>query len=203
MKNRGGEQGPSTGKTALEAENKKQSRAKQVASGNDPKKKKSQDKWLRVRAQLEARLGSDVFNSWFGRLKLVSTDGGVALHSVPTVFLKSWINSHYRNLLLEVWQKEDSSLLRVDISVRTAVRRNMIEKKPEADIDTKPKDKNVFAKAGEGFISRDNPFHGRSFRDQPQGFSGSHLIQVTHLQPSLKASPTAWCMQLRAQWRTV
>lgn len=175
MKNRGSEQGPTTGKTASEVENKKQSRAKQVASGNDPKKKKSQDKWLRVRAQLEARLGSDVFNSWFGRLKLVSTDGGVALHSVPTVFLKSWINSHYRNLLLEVWQKEDSSLLRVDISVRTAVRRSMIEKKPEVDVNAKPKDKNVFAKAGDGFMSRDNPFHGKSIRDQQQGFSGSPL----------------------------
>lgn len=174
MKNRGSEQGPSTGKTALEAENKKQTRAKQVASGNDPKKKKSQDKWLRVRAQLEARLGSDVFNSWFGRLKLVSTDGGIALHSVPTVFLKSWINSHYRNLLLEVWQKEDSSLLRVDISVRTAVRRHMIEKKPEVDANAKPKDKNVFAKAGDGFANT-NPFHNKSMRDQQQGFSGSPL----------------------------
>ena len=125
MENRGSEQETKNNNVALRAKNKKDTRAIEVASGNDPKKNKSQEKWQRVRTQLEAKLGSDVFNSWFGRLKLSSVDGGVAQHSVPTVFLKSWINSHYRDLLLEVWQKEDSNILRVDISVRSAVRRTL------------------------------------------------------------------------------
>ncbi|MFZ1816005.1 MAG: chromosomal replication initiator protein DnaA [Rhizobiaceae bacterium] len=82
--------------------------------------------WTKVRTQLQARLGTEVFNSWFGRMKLESTTGGVALHSVPTAFLKTWISSHYRTLLTELWQEQNPSILRVDIVVRSAVRHNRI-----------------------------------------------------------------------------
>ena len=173
MENRGSEQETKNNNVALRAKNKKDTRAIEVASGNDPKKNKSQEKWQRVRTQLEAKLGSDVFNSWFGRLKLSSVDGGVAQHSVPTVFLKSWINSHYRDLLLEVWQKEDSNILRVDISVRSAVRRTLAVTKPEENVDTKPK--NNFMKASDGFAGRENPLLGKHTQDRTQGFSGSPL----------------------------
>lgn len=79
--------------------------------------------WSRVRQSLQARLGSEVFNSWFGRMKIEAVSGGVAVHSVPTAFLKSWINSHYRDIILELWKKEDRSVLRADVVVRSAVRR--------------------------------------------------------------------------------
>lgn len=82
-----------------------------------------EEQWNRVRQQLQVRLGKDVFNSWFGRIKLESVTGGVAQHTVPTAFLKNWISSHYRDLLSELWQTENSSVLRVDIAVRSAVRR--------------------------------------------------------------------------------
>ena len=39
--------------------------------------------------------GDDIFNSWFGRLALVSVGSGQARLSVPTRFLKSWIDTHY------------------------------------------------------------------------------------------------------------
>lgn len=94
---------------------------------NELQAKKSNPDWNRVRTQLEHQLGGDVFNSWFGRLKHVVTDGGVAQHTVPTTFLKSWINSHYKDLLLEVWQREDPSILRVDIAVRSAIRKNNVK----------------------------------------------------------------------------
>ena len=82
-----------------------------------------EEQWNRVRQQLQARLGKDVFNSWFGRLKLEGVSGGVAQHTVPTAFLKNWISSHYRDLLGELWRGENASVLRVDIAVRSAVRR--------------------------------------------------------------------------------
>ena len=87
----------------------------------------SLDKWDRVLKHVQTKLGQEVFNSWFGRLKLETTAGGVALHSVPTAFLKTWITSHYRETLLELWQKEDASILRVDIAVRSAVRHHVVE----------------------------------------------------------------------------
>ena len=54
-----------------------------------------EEAWDRVRRRLRAELGDDVFSSWFGRLDLVEIVEGVAQLSVPTRFLKSWIQSHY------------------------------------------------------------------------------------------------------------
>jgi chromosomal replication initiator protein len=51
--------------------------------------------WRRCCARLRAEVGDDIFNSWFGRLALVSVGAGQARLSVPTRFLKSWIDAHY------------------------------------------------------------------------------------------------------------
>jgi chromosomal replication initiator protein len=40
--------------------------------------------------------------------------------SVPTAFLRSWINSHYIDLVSELWRQELPQLLRVEIVVRSA-----------------------------------------------------------------------------------
>ena len=82
--------------------------------------------WERVQARLRTKLGSEVFNSWFGRLKLEIISTGIITHSVPTAFLKSWINTHYADTLLELWQDELSNVLRVNIIVRSAVRSSVI-----------------------------------------------------------------------------
>src|SRR3712207_9206274 len=51
--------------------------------------------WSRVKRRLRAELGEDIFASWFGRLELDSVVEGCAYLTVPTRFLKSWIESHY------------------------------------------------------------------------------------------------------------
>ncbi|WP_159590162.1 chromosomal replication initiator protein DnaA [Chelativorans xinjiangense] len=76
----------------------------------------------RVRAQLKARLGTEVYSSWFGRMKLAETSKGVVRISVPTAFLRAWINGHYLDLITELWQAEDASVLKVEFVVRTATR---------------------------------------------------------------------------------
>ncbi|WP_246727885.1 chromosomal replication initiator protein DnaA [Chelativorans sp. Marseille-P2723] len=76
----------------------------------------------RVKAQLKARLGTEVYSSWFGRIKLAETSKGVVRISVPTAFLRAWIRSHYLDLLTEIWKAEDSAILKVDVIVRTATR---------------------------------------------------------------------------------
>lgn len=79
-------------------------------------------KWERVLAQLKARLGPEAFASWFGRCRLETVSKSQLTISVPTTFLKSWIRTHYSDLLLELWQKQAAEILRVDIVVRSAVR---------------------------------------------------------------------------------
>ncbi|WP_235679146.1 chromosomal replication initiator protein DnaA [Aquibium microcysteis] len=76
----------------------------------------------KLRAQLQARLGADVYSSWFGRMKLAEASRGVVRLSVPTAFLRSWINNHYLSLITEIWKAEDEGLLRLEIIVRSATR---------------------------------------------------------------------------------
>jgi chromosomal replication initiator protein len=78
--------------------------------------------WDRLRRRLRAELGEDVFTSWFARVDLEGLSGGVVRLSVPTVFLKGWIKSHYGDRLLALWREEDESVRRVDVLRRTALR---------------------------------------------------------------------------------
>lgn len=117
------DRGESTGAPRKAAE------ASRSSAGNRPARQtgptilsRDAQKWERVLAQLKARLGPEAFASWFGRCRLENISKSQLTISVPTTFLKSWIKTHYGDLLLELWQKQASDLLRIDIVVRSAVR---------------------------------------------------------------------------------
>jgi chromosomal replication initiator protein len=76
----------------------------------------------RFSKRLKAQVGQDVFASWFGRLKLHSFSKSVVRLSVPTTFLKSWINNRYLDLITSIFQAEDADILKVEILVRSASR---------------------------------------------------------------------------------
>jgi len=76
----------------------------------------------RVKTQLKARLGSEVFSSWFGRMKVAETSKGIVRLSVPTAFLRSWINGHYIDLITELWRQGEPDLIKVEIVVRSTTR---------------------------------------------------------------------------------
>ena len=136
-----------------------------------------QQGWLRVRQQLQAKLGSEVFNSWFGRMKLETVSGGVAVHSVPTAFLKSWINSHYRDLIFELWKGEDKSVLRADIVIRSAVRRDISQPEETGDCDPGAEKNRPGEPAQKTFamIKSNKNFAQPPASDHDIGFSGSPL----------------------------
>jgi chromosomal replication initiator protein len=56
--------------------------------------------WERLRQRLRAELGEDVFSSWFARMELERIEDHLAVVSVPTRFLKSWIETHYVDRLM-------------------------------------------------------------------------------------------------------
>ena len=62
--------------------------------------------------------GEDIFSSWFGRLELDSVVDGCAYLTVPTRFLKSWIESHYADRVLASTAAEAADVERVAIGVR-------------------------------------------------------------------------------------
>ena len=50
-----------------------------------------QERWQRIKNQLRAELGEDVFSSWFARIELETVDEAAVRLSVPTRFLRNWI----------------------------------------------------------------------------------------------------------------
>src|SRR6185437_7019872 len=92
-----------------------------------------QESWSRVKERLRADVGDDAYSSWFARMDLEAIDEGAVRLSVPTRFLKSWIQSHYAERVLACWQAEVADVGRVELIVRSAVRPNAIKPKPEAD----------------------------------------------------------------------
>src|SRR5271166_4173739 len=79
-----------------------------------------QERWGRVRDHLRSELGDDVFTSWFGRMELDSVDKGVVRLSVPTRFLRNWIQSHYSEKVLLKWQSEEPDVTRLELTVRSS-----------------------------------------------------------------------------------
>ena len=74
--------------------------------------------WRRCCARLRAEVGDDIFNSWFGRLALVSVGSGQARLSVPTRFLKSWIDAHYVGRISAALNAEFGPVAQILIFVR-------------------------------------------------------------------------------------
>jgi chromosomal replication initiator protein len=81
-----------------------------------------QDSWSRVRGRLRASVGEDVYSSWFARMALEEIVKDTVRLSVPTRFLKSWIQSHYADQVLSCWQAEQDAIGRIELTVRTSVR---------------------------------------------------------------------------------
>src|ERR1700742_2151402 len=81
-----------------------------------------QDRWSRVKGRLRTSVGEDVYTSWFARMDLESVQDESVRLSVPTRFLKSWIQAHYAERVLSCWQAEMPGVHRVDLTVRTAMR---------------------------------------------------------------------------------
>ncbi len=99
-----------------------QTAAKQSETGGEKIVMRQDALFERVSARLKAQVGPDVYASWFGRLKLHSVSKSVVRLSVPTTFLKSWINNRYLDLITSLVQQEDADVLKVEILVRTATR---------------------------------------------------------------------------------
>ncbi len=110
----------------------------------------------RVTRKLKVRVGAEVYSSWFGRIKLDEASKSVVRLSVPTTFLRSWINSHYLAAITELWREENPELMKLEIVVRTAVRARPVEELDKAlDLSVSEPAKTLPGKLAR---SSDNPF---------------------------------------------
>jgi len=84
------------------------------------------EQWNRVKKELRNELGDDVFSNWFGRVNHEETNGDAVHLSVPTRFLKNWIQSNYEKQLVGLWKREKGEINRIELSVRGALRPRQI-----------------------------------------------------------------------------
>ena len=99
-----------------------------------------QERWQRVKERLRAEVGEDIFQSWFTRMELDCIEDITARLSVPTRFLKSWIQSHYIDRVLACWQQEMPEVQKVDVNVRSAVIRTVPPKIKQPEFNESARD---------------------------------------------------------------
>lgn len=75
--------------------------------------------WKRIAQRLRAELGEDLYSSWFARMEPEELADDRLQVSVPTKFLKSWIESHYAGRLSDICEAELGKLDGVAIRVRS------------------------------------------------------------------------------------
>ena len=76
------------------------------------------ERWARIAQRLRAELGEDLFTSWFARMEADELQANVLMVSVPTRFLRSWIENHYLAKLHKIAETEFSGLKAVQLRVR-------------------------------------------------------------------------------------
>jgi len=95
-----------------------------------------QENWSKVQQRLRGEVGEDIYSSWFARMDLEAIEDGTVRLSVPTRFLKSWIQSRYAERVLACWQAIDTNIRCVELLVRSAARSCVVKPKgdPEANL---------------------------------------------------------------------
>lgn len=73
--------------------------------------------WKKVHAALRGEFGEAVFRSWLKPLKLQACYHGTLEVSVPTRFMKDWIQTHYAARMLEMCREESEQIKRLEIVV--------------------------------------------------------------------------------------
>jgi chromosomal replication initiator protein len=77
--------------------------------------------WEKVKQRLRIELGEDLFSSWFARMELEEFTGNRLAVSVPTRFLKNWVETHYHAKLQKLCEAEFGPMEAVQIRVRSTI----------------------------------------------------------------------------------
>jgi chromosomal replication initiator protein len=105
------------------------------SDANGPRPNNDQDRWSRAKKRLRAEVGEDIFSSWFASMDVVASDGEAVRFTVPTRFLKSWIQAHYIERVLACWQAEQPEIQRIELILRSAVLRPLAPKAKTEPVD--------------------------------------------------------------------
>lgn len=100
--------------------------------------------WNQVKEKLRFKYGEDEFKSWISPLSFIEEKNGQVIISVPTKFIREWVISHYMDDLLSLWQKEDESVISIDIMVSSKNKETASSPKNEDNVSVYPsQNKNI------------------------------------------------------------
>ncbi|MGD9543495.1 MAG: chromosomal replication initiator protein DnaA [Methylocystis sp.] len=144
---------------------------------NDAVSAEDRSKWDRVRHRLRTDLGDAVYNSWFTRLELERIDGGAVHLTVPTKFLKSWVQSHYAPRIKARVASEFTKIERVVIDVRSPARKPRLREEGADQGETDALAERVIAPSLETAHEANGrrPVRPATLRHDADGFVGSPL----------------------------
>ena len=97
--------------------------------------------WKQVHKALRGEFGEAVFRSWLKPLKLQAYYHGTLEVSVPTRFMKDWIQTHYSKRILEMCADKSTEIKRLEIVVVQGVIQDddeQPEKNKKANTNNKP-----------------------------------------------------------------
>ena len=77
--------------------------------------------WKSVCKEIEIKLGTDIYESWIKKLKLVEEFQHYLVLSSPTRFIRDWVVSRYIDKILEVIQVYKKTICRIDFVIETDV----------------------------------------------------------------------------------
>ncbi|WP_108662549.1 chromosomal replication initiator protein DnaA [Acuticoccus kandeliae] len=78
--------------------------------------------WQRIKADLRAAHGEDIYTSWFERIEFEGIAGTVVVLSTPTPFIRHWTQNNYGPEILQRYRILDPSMTEVRFKVRGALR---------------------------------------------------------------------------------
>ncbi len=134
-------------------ENKKEIKQKDETVNSYAPTAEIQDLWDRIHKTMRGEFGEAVFRSWLKPLQLQAYYHNTLEVSVPTRFIKDWIQNHYSTRILEMCQKEDSNIQRIEFVVAQSSFSSLSMSPAEAEAQ-KQVDQPVLAKEIE-----DGPFN--------------------------------------------
>ena len=90
--------------------------------------------WTRVQQQLHAEFGEKTYRSWLRPLDLADFDLYRLRLSVPSRFVRDWVQANYAQRLLTLWQSEVAALRSVEIIVRTPERASHLKPASQPEV---------------------------------------------------------------------
>ncbi|WP_297368441.1 chromosomal replication initiator protein DnaA [Acidocella sp.] len=79
--------------------------------------------WARVRARLLAEVGEVEYRTWLKQVTLSGLNGDELVVTLPTRFLRDWVNKEYGELITAFWQAENGAVRRVEFRTAPAAAR--------------------------------------------------------------------------------